>query len=193
MNPKVDDYFEKAPRWKEEMEKLRMIVLDCQLVEELKWRQPCYTFQGNNVVIISGFKDYCLIGFFKGALLKDPHGILTKPGENTQSGRQIRLTNVKEIVDMEPIIKAYIFEAIEAEKAGMKVNFKKTDEYTIPEELQKILDEAPVFKNAFYALTPGRQRAYILYFSAPKQSKTRVSRIENSMQRIFNGKGYNER
>jgi uncharacterized protein YdeI (YjbR/CyaY-like superfamily) len=191
MNPKVDEYLSKAKRWQEEMEKLRMIILDCQLNEELKWRIPCYTFQKNNIVMIQGFKEYCALGFFKGALLNDANGILIKPGENTQTGRQIRFNNVREIVEMEPILKAYIYEAIEVEKAGLKVNFKKNPE-PIPEEFQNKLDEIPALKTAFYALTPGRQRAYILYFSAPKQSKTRESRVEKCMQQILNGKGLND-
>ncbi|WCK55998.1 YdeI/OmpD-associated family protein [Aneurinibacillus sp. Ricciae_BoGa-3] len=191
MNPKVDVYLSKAKKWQEEMEKLRMIILDCGLSEELKWRIPCYTFQKNNIVMIQGFKEYCALGFFKGALLNDANGILIKPGENTQAGRQIRFTNVREIVEMEPILKAYIYEAIEVEKAGLKANFKKNPE-PIPEEFQNKLDEIPALKTAFDALTPGRQRAYILYFSAPKQSKTRESRVEKCMQQILNGKGLND-
>lgn len=192
MNPKVDVYISKAKKWQEEMEKLRMIILDCQLTEELKWGKPCNTFQKSNIVIIQGFKEYCALMFFKGALLNDPNGILKKPGENTQAARQIRFTNVREIVEMEPILKAYIYEAIEVEKAGLKVNFKKTSDFIVPEEFQNKLDEIPALKTAFDALTPGRQRAYILYFSAPKQSKTRESRIEKCMQQILNGKGLND-
>jgi len=192
MNPKVDGYLRKAKKWQEELEKLRMIILDCQLTEELKWGKPCYTFQKSNIVIIQGFKEYCALLFFKGALLNDANGILIKPGKNTQAGRQIRFTNVREIVEMETILKAYIYEAIEVEKAGLKVNFKKTTEFIIPEEFQNRLDEIPALKTAFDALTPGRQRAYILYFSAPKQSKTRESRVEKSMQQILNGKGLND-
>ena len=191
MNPKVDVFLSKAKKWREEMEKLRTIILDCGLTEELKWGAPCYTFQKSNIVIIQGFKEYCALMFFKGALLNDPNGILIKPGENTQAGRQIRFTNVREIVEMEPILKAYIYEAIEVEKAGLKVDFKKNTE-TIPEEFQRKLDELPALKTAFEALTPGRQRAYILYFSAPKQSKTRESRVEKCMQQILNGKGLND-
>jgi len=191
MNPKVDGYLSKVKKWQEEMEKLRMIILDCQLTEELKWGIPCYTFQKSNMVIIQGFKEYCALMFCKGALLNDSNGILKKPGENTQAARQIRFTNVREIVEMEPILKAYIYEAIEAEKAGLKVNFKT--ELIFPEELQKKLDEIPALKAAFDALTPGRQRAYNLYFSAPKQSKTRESRVEKCMQQILNGKGLNDR
>ena len=192
MNPKVDVYLSKAKKWQEELEKLRMIILDCQLTEELKWGKPCYTFQKSNIVLIHGFKEYCALLFFKGALLKDANGILIKQTENVQAARQIRFTNVREIVEMEPILKAYIHEAIEVEKAGLKVNFKKTSEFIIPEEFQNKLDEIPALKTAFDALTPGRQRAYILYFSAPKQSKTRESRVEKCMQQILNGKGLND-
>jgi uncharacterized protein YdeI (YjbR/CyaY-like superfamily) len=192
MNPKVDVYFSKAERWQEELKKLRMIILDCQLTEELKWGKPCYTFQKSNIVIIVGFKEYCALLFCKGALLNDANGILIKPGENTQAARQIRFTNVREIVEMEPILKAYIYEAIEVEKAGLEVNFKKATEFVIPEEFQNKLAEIPALKSAFDALTPGRQRAYILYFSAPKQSKTRESRVEKCMPQILNGKGLND-
>ena len=159
-----------------------MIVLDCQLTEELKWGNPCYTFQKKNIVLIHGFKEYCALLFFKGALLNDANGILIQQTENVQAARQIRFTNVREIVEMETILKAYIHEAIEVEKAGLKVKFKKTTEFIIPEEFQSKLDEIPALKTAFDALTPGRQRAYILYFSAPKQSKTRESRVEKCMQ-----------
>ncbi len=192
MNPKVDGYLRKSKKWQEELEKLRMIILGCGLTEELKWGKPCYTFQKSNIVIIIGFKEYCALLFFKGALLNDANGILIKPGENTQAGRQIRFTNVREIVEMEAILKTYIYEAIEVEKAGLKVNFKKTTEFIIPEEFQNKLDEIPALKTAFDVLTPGRQRAYILYFSAPKQSKTRESRVEKCMQQILNGKGLND-
>jgi uncharacterized protein YdeI (YjbR/CyaY-like superfamily) len=193
MNPKVDVYLSKAKKWQEVMEKLRVIILDCQLTEELKWGKPCYTFQKSNIVIIQGFKEYCALMFFKGALLNDPNGILIKPGEDTQAGRQIRFTNVREVVEMETILKAYIYEAIEVEKAGLKVDFKKNTELIIPEEFQDKLDENPALKTAFDALTPGRQRAYVMYFSAPKQSKTRESRVEKCMQKILNGKGLNDR
>ena len=192
MNPKVDVYLSKAKKWQEELKKLRMILLDCGLTEELKWRSPCYTSQKSNIVIIQGFKEYCALMFFKGALLSDPNGILKKPGENAQAARQIRFTNVREIVEMETILKAYIYEAIEVEKSGLKVNFKKTTEFIIPEEFQNKLVEIPALKTAFDALTPGRQRAYILYFSAPKQSKTRESRVEKCMQQILNGKGLDD-
>lgn len=192
MNPKVDAYLSKAKKWQEELKKLRMIILDCQLTEELKWGKPCYTFQKSNIVLIQVFKEYCALLFFKGALLNDANGILIKPGENTQAGRQIRFTNVREIVEMETSLKAYIYEAIEVEKAGLKVHFKNTTEFIIPEEFRNKLDEIPALKTAFDALTPGRQRAYILYFSAPKQSKTRESRVEKWMQQILNGKGLND-
>ena len=165
MNPKVDEFLDKAPKWQLEMKKLRMIVLDCMLTEEFKWKQPCYTFKGANIIIIGGFKDYCLISFFKGALLKDDHGLLIKPGEHTQSGRYIKFTNINEIETIESTIKAYIFEAIEIEKTGIKVNFKPVSDYSIPEELTTILNENSAFKVAFEALTPGRQKAYSVFFS----------------------------
>jgi uncharacterized protein YdeI (YjbR/CyaY-like superfamily) len=192
MNPKVDVYLSKTQKWQEELEKLRIIILDCQLTEELKWGLPCYTFQKSNIVLIQVFKEYCALLFFKGALLNDANGILIKQTENVQAGRQIRFTNVREIVEMEPILKAYIYEAIEVEKAGLKVNFKKNTELIIPEEFQNKLDEIPALKTAFDALTPGRQRAYIFYFSAPKQSKTRESRVEKYIQQILKGKGLDD-
>ena len=192
MNPKVDVYLTKAKKWQEELEKLRIIILDCQLAEELKWGKPCYTFEKHNIVIILPLKEYCALLFCKGALLNDANGILITPGENTQAARQIRFTNVREIVEMETILKAYIHEAIEVEKAGLKVNFKKITEFLIPDELQNKLGEIPALKTAFNALTPGRQRAYILYFSAPKQSKTRESRVEKCRQQILDGKGLND-
>ena len=169
-----------------------MIILDCQLTEELKWGCPCYTFQKSNIVLIHGFKEYCALLFFKGALLNDANGILIQQTENVQAARQIRFTNVREIVKMKTILKAYIYEAIEVEKAGLKVNFKKTIEFIIPEEFQKNLDKNPVLKTAFDALTPGRQRGYLFYFSQPKQSKTRESRVKKCMQQILNGKGLND-
>lgn len=193
MNPKVDAYLSKAKKWQEEMGKLRTICLDCGLTEELKWGAPCYTFQKSNVAIIGAFKEYCALSFFKGALLKDPNDILVKPGENTRAVRMVRFTNVREIIEMEPILKAYINEAIEVEKAGLKVNFTKSRELIIPEELQNKFDEIPALKAAFDALTPGRQREYVLYFSAAKQSKTRESRVERHMQQILDGKGLNDR
>ncbi|KQU13014.1 hypothetical protein ASG65_11735 [Bacillus sp. Leaf13] len=192
MNPKVDEFLSKAKKWKEEYEKLRNIVLDCELTEEFKWMHPCYTFEKKNIVLIHGFKEYCALLFHKGALLQDTHGILIQQTENVQAARQIRFTNVQEIVEMETILKAYIYEAIEVEKAGLEVNFKKTTEFIIPEEFQNKFDEIPALKTAFEALTPGRQRAYIRYFSEPKQSKTRESRVEKCMQQILNGKGLND-
>ena len=192
INPKVDWYFNKAQKWQEEIKKLRVIVLDCGLTEELKWGVPCYTFQKSNIVLIHVFKEYCAILFIKGALLNDSQGILITQTKNVQAARQVRFTNVREIMAMEPILKAYIYEAIEVEKAGLKVNFKKTPEFIVPEEFQNKLDEIPALKTAFEALTPGRQRAYILYFSAPKQSKTRESRVEKCLQQILNGKGLND-
>jgi len=192
MNPKVDFYFIKAKTWQKELEQLRMIVLDCGLTEELKWGVPCYTFQKRNIVLIHVFKEYCALLFFKGALLNDANGILVRQTENVQAARQIRFTNVRQIVKMEPILKAYIYEAIEVEKAGLKVPLKKTAAFNIPEEFQTKLDKKPALKTAFTALTPGRQRAYLLYFSAPKQSKTRESRIEKYMQQILHGKGLDD-
>ena len=192
MNPKVDAYLSRSKKWQEEFEKLRMIILACGLTEELKWGVPCYTFEKRNIVLMHGFKEYCALLFFKGALLNDAKGILIQPTKNVQAARQIRFTNVREIVKLKPILKAYIQEAIEAEKAGLKVNFKKTTEFKIPEEFQNKLGELPALKTAFYALTPGRQRAYILHFSQPKQSKTRESRVEKCMRQILNGKGLND-
>jgi uncharacterized protein YdeI (YjbR/CyaY-like superfamily) len=192
MNPKVDEFLSKAKKWKEEYEKLRNIVLDCELTEDFKWMHPCYTFEGKNIVLIHAFKEYCAILFVKGALLKDEHGLLIQQTENVQAGRQIRFTKVQEIVEMEDILKAYIYESIEVEKAGLEVNFKKDTEYIIPEELENKFNEIPDLKTAFEALTPGRQRAYIFYFSSAKQSKTRQSRIEKCMQQILDGKGLDD-
>jgi uncharacterized protein YdeI (YjbR/CyaY-like superfamily) len=192
MNPKVDFYFSKAEKWQEEIRKLRIIALECGLTEELKWGVPCYTFQESNIVLIHVFKEYCALLFFKGALLKDPSGILIQQTENVQAARQVRFTHAREIVKMKTILKAYIYEAIEVERAGLKVNFKKTAAFKTPEEFQKKLDKSPALKTAFKALTPGRQRAYLLYFSAPKQSKTRESRIEKFRQQILDGKGLND-
>ena len=191
MNPKVDGYLSKAKKWQEEFEKLRMIILPSGLTEELKWGKPCYTFQDSNILIIQGFKEYCALMFCKGALLRDPKGILIQQTKHVQAARQIRFTNVREIVKMESILRAYIHEAIEAEKAGLKVHFKKNPE-PIPEELQHKLDEIPALKTAFEALTPGRQRGYILYFAAAKQSKTREARVEKWMAQILNGKGLDD-
>lgn len=192
MNPKVDFFFEKPSQWKDAYRQLRKIVLDTGLTEELKWGVPCYTFQGSNIVLIHGFKEYCALLFHKGALLKDTEDILIQQTKNVQSARQIRFTDVKEIVDREKMLKTYIHEAIEVEKAGLEVKMKKTSEFDMPEELQEKLDEDAEFRTAFEALTPGRQRGYMLYISQAKQSKTRQSRIEKSIPNIFEGKGYNE-
>ena len=191
MNPKVDFYFTKAKKWQQEFKKLRTIILDSPLTEEVKWGHPCYTFQKSNIVLIHVFKEYCALLFCKGALLKDANGILIQQTENVQAARQIRFTHVREIVKLETVLKAYIHEAIEVEKAGLKVNFKTNPE-PIPEEFQNKLDEIPALKTAFDALTPGRQRAYILYFSGAKQSKTRESRVEKCMPQILNGKGLDD-
>jgi uncharacterized protein YdeI (YjbR/CyaY-like superfamily) len=192
MNPKVDWFFSKDTKWQKEYEKLRTIILDCGLTEELKWGCPCYTFEERNIVLIHGFKEYCALLFFKGALLNDPNGILIQQTENVQAARQIRFTDLQEIVKMEKILKAYTYEAVEVEKAGLKVKLKKPSEYKIPEEFQKKLNKMPALKKAFDALTPGRQRAYIFYFSQPKQSKTRESRIEKYIPQIIKGKGLDD-
>jgi len=192
MNPKVDWFFAKDTQWQKEYEKLRKIILDCGLIEELKWGCPCYTFENTNIVLIHGFKEYCALLFFKGALLNDPNGILIQQTKNVQSARQIRFTNVREIVKMEKILKAYVYEAIEVERAGLKVKLKKTSEFMIPEEFQKRLDKNTALKKAFDALTPGRQRAYIFYFSQAKQSKTREARVEKYLKQILNGKGLDD-
>ncbi|MEC1069490.1 YdeI/OmpD-associated family protein [Priestia megaterium] len=192
MNPQVDEFLTKAKKWKEEYETLRKIVLDCELTEDFKWMTPCYTFEKKNIVLIHGFKEYCALLFPKGALLQDSHGILIQQTENVQGARQIRFTNVQEIVEKEGILKAYIYEAIEVEKAGLKVKAKKPEELIIPEELQHKFDEIPALKTAFTTLTLGRQRAYILYFSGAKQSKTRESRVEKCIPNILNGKGLND-
>src|SRR5215469_9147578 len=189
MNPNVNWFFKKAKKWRGEFEKLRMVCLDCGLTEKLKWGKPCYIYQESNVVLIHGFKDYCALLFFKGALLKDLNGILVQQTENVQAARQIRFTNVREIVEMKSTLKAYIKEAIEVEKAGLEVGYKKTSEFVIPEEFQNRLNESAALKKVFEALTPGRQRGYILYFSAAKQSKTRKSRVEKCVQQILDGKG----
>jgi uncharacterized protein YdeI (YjbR/CyaY-like superfamily) len=190
MNPRVDRVFFSKPRkWQEELEQLRAILLDCGLTEELKWEQPCYTFEKNNIAIIGEFKDCCILSFFKGALLNDAKRNLSKPGENTQAGRVIRFTDVRKIVELEPVLKDYIYEAVEIEKAGLKVDLKPISEHQIPEEFQNKLDENLTLKTAFEALTPGRQRAYLLHFSQPKQSKTRESRIEKCTAQILSGKG----
>ena len=192
MNPKVDWFFDKATNWQEEYAALRSIALDCGLTEELKWGVPCYTFQKSNIVLIHGFKEYCALLFHKGALLKDDNKLLIQQTENVQAARQIRFKDLAEILDKAPTLKAYIFEAIEVEKAGLKVDFKKTTQYNIPEEFQEILDENKNIKNAFDSLTPGRQRGYLLYFSQPKQSKTRASRINKYLGKILNGQGLDD-
>jgi uncharacterized protein YdeI (YjbR/CyaY-like superfamily) len=191
-NPKVDTFLSKAKKWGKEFEQLRTIVLDCGLTEEYKWMHPCYTFGGKNIVLIHGFKEYCALLFFKGALLKDNKGILIQQTENVQAGRQIRFTNVQEIVKMKSILKRYIHEAVEVEKAGLKVKMKKTSDFKIPEEFRHKLNKIPALKTAFKALTPGRQRAYIFYFSQAKQSKTREARVEKYMPQILNGKGLDD-
>ncbi len=206
MNPKVDPYFAdgcgrcplvatpecKVNHWRAELKLLRALVLETELSEELKWGVPCYTLQKNNIVLIHAFNEYCALLFFKGALMKDPEGILIQQTENVQAGRQIRFTNPKEVREMEATIKAYLQEAIAVEKAGLKVEYKKTEEFTVPEEFQTKLNELPVLKAAFDALTPGRQRGYLLYFAAPKQSKTRESRIEKYIPKILNGEGLHD-
>lgn len=192
MNPKVDEFLTKAKKWKEEYEILRKIVLDCELTEDFKWMNPCYTFEKKNIVLMHGFKEYCALLFPKGSLLQDSHGILLQQTENVQGARQIRFTNVQEIAEKEAVLKAYIYEAIEVEKTGLKVKVKKPEELIIPEELQHKFDEIPALKDAFTTLTPGRQRAYILHFSAAKQSKTRASRVEKCIPNILNGKGLND-
>jgi uncharacterized protein YdeI (YjbR/CyaY-like superfamily) len=191
-NSKVDGFLRRAKQWRDEFEKLRRIVLDCQLTEEMKWGVPCYTFEKSNIVLMHGFKEYCALLFFKGALLKDAKQILIQQTKNVQAARQVRFTNVREIVKMEATLKGYIKEAIAVEKAGLKVSLKKTADFTIPDELQKKLDEVPALKTAFGALTPGRQRGYIFYFSAAKQSKTRELRVEKCMQQILKGKGLDD-
>jgi uncharacterized protein YdeI (YjbR/CyaY-like superfamily) len=191
-NPKVDAYFSNTEKWREELETLRRILLDCPVTEEFKWLSPCYTFQKGNLVTIAGFKEYCVLSFFKGVLLKDTEGILVAPGENSRSVRMVKFTSVPEIVEMEAVLKDYVHEAIEVEKAGQKVDFRK-DDLVLPRELISKLDENPDLTAAFEALTPGRQRGYTLYFSQPKQSKTRLSRIEKYVPRILEGKGLHDR
>ncbi|MFJ9501119.1 YdeI/OmpD-associated family protein [Brevibacillus centrosporus] len=192
LNPKVDEFLSKSKKWREEFEKLRNIVLDCELTEEFKWMHPCYTLEGKNIVLIHGFKEYCALLFHKGALLKDPQGILIQQTENVQAARQIRFTDIHQIVEQEAIVKAYIMEAIEVEKAGLEVSLKKNEDYTVPEELQNKFEEMPALKAAFEELTHGRQRAYLLHFSQPKQAKTREARVEKYMQQILDGKGLND-
>ena len=189
MNPKVDTFLLNVKKWREELTVLRSIVMDSGLGEELKWGAPCYVHEQANVIIIQGFKDYFALLFFKGALMKDPEDLLRKPGENTQSGRQIRLTSMDEILGQEEVLRAYIQHAIEVEKAGEKVAVKKTEEYAVPLELEESFAENSDLQHAFYGLTPGRQRAYLLHFAEAKQSATRKARIEKYTQRILNGKG----
>lgn len=207
MNPEVDDYLLngcgrcelggtpecKVHNWTEELVKLRGILLDTALTEDRKWGVPCYTYENKNILVMSAFKEYCSISFFKGALLRDTSGILEMPGKNTQSARLIRFTSVDEIEVLEPVLRAYIAEAIEVEKAGLKVDFKETAEYVVPEEFQNMMDEIPELKTAFEALTPGRQRGYLLHFAQPKQSKTRTARVEKCIPKILEGKGLNDR
>lgn len=193
VNPNVDFYFSKATKWQEEFKELRVIVLECGLTEELKWGCPCYTFQKTNIVLIHGFKEYAALLFMKGALLKDAHGILIQQTVHVQAARQIRFTGVKEIVKIKAIIKAYIKEAIEVEKAGLKVELKKPAEFKMAEEFEDVLRDLPELKTAFYNLTPGRQRGYLLHFSSPKQSKTREARIKKCIQQILHGKGLEDK
>ena len=191
-NPKVDWFFDKATQWQKEYEKLRMIILECGLTEELKWGCPCYQFENRNIVLIHGFKEYCALLFFKGALLADPDSILIQQTENVQSARQIRFTSAKQIVKMERILKAYVYEAIEVERAGLQVKLKKTKDFKIPEEFQSKLNKMPALQTAFDKLTPGRQRAYIFYFSQAKQSQTREARVEKYLKQILKGKGLDD-
>jgi len=192
MNPKVDWFFNKETKWQEAYAELRTLALDCGLSEELKWGCPCYTFQNSNIVLIHGFKDYCALLFMQGSLLKDPEGILVQQTENVQASRQIRFTNAQDIVNNESILKEYINQAVDVEKAGLKVELKKTTEFKMPDEFKTVLEDMPELKTAFEALTPGRQRGYLLYFSSPKQSKTRESRIEKCIPQILIGKGLDD-
>jgi len=192
MNPKVDWYFGKNERWEKALRKLRTIALDCQLTEELKWGCPCYTLNGSNIALIHVFKEYCALLLIKGALLKDEHRILVQQTKNVQAARQIRFTNLREVLKMERVMKAYIHDAIEVEKSGLQVELKKTAEFEMPEEFKNKLKELPALKTAFYALTPGRQRGYLLHFSTAKQSKTREARVEKCLARILDGKGLDD-
>lgn len=192
-NPKVDHYLAHAKSWQQELAQLRAIILDCKLTEELKWGVPCYTLNGANVVLVHVFKAYCAVLFFKGALLKDPEGILVQQTKNTQASRQIRFTNLQEVMEKKAAVKAYVKEAMAVEKSGLKVNFKSTEAFDMPEEFQSKLEDIPALRTAFEALTPGRQRAYLLHFSEPKQSKTKVARVEKCMPKIFSGKGLDDR
>ncbi len=207
MNPGVDNYLAvgcgrcplggtpecKVHNWTEPLVKLREILLTCDLTEEVKWSVPCYTVDGKNILLLSAFKNYCFISFFKGALLKDPQGVLIQPTKNSQADRQLRFTTVQQVAELEQVIKAYVREAIEVEKAGLEVAYKETAQFDVPDELQAVFDEDPAFREAFHALTPGRQRGYLLYFSGAKQSKTRTSRIEKCMPQIFEGIGLHDR
>lgn len=192
MNPKVDWFFDKPTKWQQEYETLRMFILGCKLTEDLKWGCPCYTLNGKNIILIHGFKEYCAVLFFKGALLKDESGILIQQTPNVQIPRQVRFKSVKEIIKLEPILKKYIKEAVEVEKSGKKVVLKKTSEYNMPEEFQNKLDENAALKKAFYSLTPGRQRAYLFHFSQAKQPKTREERVEKYTKQILMGKGLDD-
>ncbi len=192
MNPKVDWFFDKTSKWQKEFKHLRTLILECKLTEELKWGVPCYTFSNNNIVLIHGFKDYCAILFHKGALLTDSKKTLVQQTQNVQSARQIRFTSLQEIIELEPSIKDYLFEAIQVEKMGLKVELKKTAEFNMPEEFLTQLEQNPALEAAFSALTPGRQRGYLLYFSAPKQAKTRVARIEKYTEQILEGRGLDD-
>jgi uncharacterized protein YdeI (YjbR/CyaY-like superfamily) len=192
MNPKIDDYLSKAKKWQPEMALLRSVILDCGLEEDLKWGKPCYSYKSSNLVVIQGFKEYLAILFFKGVLLSDPDGILRKTGENTVVGRQIRFKNLQEIAKLAPIIKAYIYEAIELEKAGVKVERSEKVELDFPAEFQEKMDEIPALQTAFDALTPGRRKAYLIHFSQPKQAKTREARIEKYIPKILEGKGLDD-
>lgn len=192
MNPKVDSFLENLNTWQVELSRLRELIIDCGLTEDFKWMHPCYTYNSNNIVLIHGFKDYCALLFYKGALLKDPHAILVQQTENTQSGRQLRFTQLSEIEMLASTIKEYILEAIEAEKAGLKVKKKKTADFVVPEELSQKFAERPDFHKAFEELTPGRQRGYLLHFAKPKQSKTRISQIERNIERIIDGYGIHD-
>jgi len=192
MNPKVDEFLSNSKKWRKEFEQLRLIVLDCGLTEEFKWMHPCYTYQKKNIVLIHGFKEYCALLFHKGTLIKDPNDILIQQTDNVQAARQVRFTNAREIIELEPILKEYIKEAIEVEKAGLKVKMKKTSDFEVPEEFQTKLDEDPALKEAFDELTPGRQRGYLFYFSQAKQSKTRERRVEKYIPQILEGKGLND-
>ena len=193
MNQKVDWFFDKDTKWQKEYQQLRTLILDCGLTEELKWGCPCYTYQTNNVVLIHGFKEYCALLFHKGVLLNDSEKLLIQQTKNVQAARQMRFTNLQELIDLKSVIKSYIFEAIEVEKAGLEVNMKKTADFEMPAELSQAFESNSELETAFYNLTPGRQRGYLLYFSEAKKSKTRTGRIEKSTQKIVEGKGYNER